>query len=217
MITSEYLEQVVDFDQPILVVGPGADFHTDLSYDLCAPPMDRAIIWFAEKLAGRKGRLDIFEQDNKAPEGGSHCWFKVKWYLQLLAAKAPLGEIRFVIGDITKTILKEKEYGLVWDHGTLECWLGLIDGNSYTPQDRAIENYRRAIKEGGTVAICGHSNVFDNHPSPPKTRRIDLEQDAYRTQLNQEQIGLGRKRMYFLENDLLTPRHSCTSIFEISK
>ena len=60
MITSDYLDQIVDFDQPILLVGPGADIIYE-DYGNTAIPMDRALIYFAEKLLHQKGFLDVFD------------------------------------------------------------------------------------------------------------------------------------------------------------
>ncbi|MFA6461797.1 MAG: hypothetical protein WCV90_06015 [Candidatus Woesearchaeota archaeon] len=215
MITSDYLEQVVDFDQPILVVGPGADHRAGLNYDLCAPPMDRAAIWFAERLAGRKGRLDVFEQDYKAPEGGSHCWFKVRNYFHLLASRVPLGTINFIIGDITKYPLPEKEYGLIWDHGTLQVWI------KNDAVDRTLENYSNAITEKGIIAISGYDNISDKLEKNERineTRRIELTDDAYRTGLTSEQLesGLAEKRS-LLQEGLLLPRYSYNTILELRR
>lgn len=103
VLTSDYFERVVDLDKPVLVVGPGL---RDVSVrDGWLPmPMDMGLVWFAEKMARRKGRIDVFDIPPKSVVHGCHHGIdQVEQYMKDLAKLVKLAEVRY-IGGISRSI-----------------------------------------------------------------------------------------------------------------
>jgi hypothetical protein len=230
MITSQYLEQVVDFDKPLLVVGPGADFSSITPFSDYRVPMDRAVLWFAEKLAGRKGRLDIFDLPTNSGNGGLHNIDGVCSYLTALKKIVTLGEINYLKGNIIDYPLTTCEYGFIWDHGTLESWSPYSNDvyllNRLEIVQQIINNYKNALTPEGVAAITTTPNYYlptTNMSSAivsQSNRRIDLTEDKYATNLTVEQLSLGNKRvksLSFLIDSHLIPTYACEAILEIRK
>jgi hypothetical protein len=235
MITSDYLEQIVDFDQPILVVGPGVRYFPceELVEPLIKgkaaplPPMDIALIWFAEKLIGRKGRVDVFDLPIEVPFGGSHNPKALKGYLEELTKRTSLGRINYLQGDIAEYNLPIFEYGLIWDHGTLNQWSHVNPHSGYDDRHkrsiRIMDNYLQGLDPEGLICL-GTSDIDQgdqellermdrNNP-----HKVKLDKDAYRTTLNYKELGLGlTKTPPFLKGDLLFPQYQNTVILEIRK
>ncbi len=202
MITSEYLEMAVDFDKPILAVGPGLQsLSTNQGY--LSVPLDVAVIWFAERLCQRQGRLDIFDIPPQIETPWSfHGIDKVQRYMDGLAARAPLGEIRYIEGDIAHHRFPENEYGTIWDHGTLE---GLIYSSRPLPGSREkgdirrvkkiMNTYQQALSIGGKLIFAGE---FYEDRVPFQAERaetegfmlskLELEKDAYETSLTLQEL-----------------------------
>ena len=198
MITSDYLEQIVDFDQPILLVGPGADIiYEDCGY--AAIPMDRALIYFAEKLHNNKGHLDIFDLPPDSYGGGHHNIDQIKKYINNLKEKTNLGKINYVEGDIAVDKLPEKKYGFIWDHGTLSFWVGEDPDSEETSTslqneriENTIKNYSSSLRDDGVIAIAtkkDKTSIITNHLLPNlKIKQIKIEEDKYKTRLNAQTI-----------------------------
>lgn len=223
MITSEYLEQIVNFNLPILVVGPGIRITEAIE----APPMDTAVLWFAEKLYGRHGRLDILDLPKQNGNGGCHDPAALKRYMTKLSSKANLGEINYLYGDVAKLDKPDEEYGLIWDHGTLQSWSHVDPDNGMDDTARRtrtiLENYSRMTHQEGKICLCasvGRENFYArvNHVFPAIERQ--LGEDSYHTSLTHKQLNIDRGDLIktgFLKEDLLFPSYSRTRIIEIRK
>ncbi len=240
MITSEYLEQIVDFNQPILVVGPGLDHLVEGEiYPLA--PMDRALIWLAEKIGNRDGLIDVLDLHPNDPTGGAHDWRYVQAYCSALRKMAPIADINFLIGDVAKISFTRK-YGLIWDHGTLAYW-SMHSPKSYwsmqppsdLPAEKTIDNqnkrirhilkkYYSTLRKNGRAVISFAKNdarrlaprMESFWPVKPKTTLLD--NDLYRTILTKEQISLGGQHSdYFLDQELLIQKYCYQVMIEMEK
>ena len=205
MITSDYLEQIVDFDKPILAIGPGIRRVDPEWGPKCYMPMDIALIWFAEHLSGRKGRLDVFDfPAHSTAEGGDNDIAQVEQYLRDLGTRVALGEMRFITGDL-RTYSFPREYGFVWSHGTLD-WIVIED------RPDVFKNTSDCLLSGGITAHAwSYPSPFKEWSKPIK--EIALEKDAYKTSVRREQLHSGRINHELIFKDgLLIPLYSMKNI-----
>jgi len=182
--------------------------------------MDRALIWFAEKTAHRKGRVDVLDLPHDDYSGGSHDWRCVKAYFDELGKFASLGKTDYLVGDISRYRLRRK-YGTLWDHGTLQNWSGSGGRNQEVRIKIILEKYYLALKKEGRAIICLEKDEKDLEritslcPVVPDVHRV--EEDAYVTSLRPKQISLGSGRDYFLQNGVLYPKYSFPILVEMKK
>lgn len=226
MITSEYLEQKVNFDEPILLVGPGIRTSGE---EYCRstqlfPPMDVALIWFAEKLAGKKGRIDVFDLPQKSLNQCCHNIDAVRLYLEKLGTIIPLGRINYLEGDIVECKFPPEEYGFIWDHGTLAGWSGCLPNSDYLdPQriEKVLTTYHQALKNEGLAALCcypGQTKFQELCQSNYHFEKINLQRDAYQTNFKQEQFDFDHlKDSFLLRSGFLIPKYKYHLILEMRK
>ena len=233
MITSDYLESVVNFDEPILLVGPGESqkfrSNNEGGARLCFP-MDVALIWFAEKLHGRKGRLDVFDLPKRYSSGGLHDILACERYIRKLEKFAPLGNVKFLKpGDIAHADLKKKEYGFIWDHDTLYNWVqtdpvtGRIPTYDNSRVNTTLNNYFQSLTKGGKLAIATRFGIrerFSASHLEGEEKSISLFRDFYSTNLTADQLFLreyGPFTSKLFSQGTLRPEYPCNHIDQISK
>ncbi len=232
--TSEYLECVVDLNKPILLVGPGESQKFRASNEggtKLVFPMDAAMIWFAEKLHGRKGRLDVFDLPRKYISGGLHDPLACERYIRELEKVAPIGDVKFLeLGDIVHANLQKGEYGFIWDHDTLYNWVAedpVTNTTHYSENESrvqtALNNYFQSLAKGGKIAIAtpfGMKGRISSSDLECEVETIQMIQDVYSTNLTAEQLFLGKGGRFtdklFLEGTL-RPEYPCTFIDQIGK
>lgn len=235
MITSEYLEQVVNFDQPILAVGPGADFENP-DYQI---PMDRALYWFIEKLASRKCYLDIVDLPPQGRRGGQKNLLLIKDPLDYLAQKLGV-TVNGFLGDLlhphlTSEKIKQdlnastrehctprniqfgfpqKQYGFIWDHGTSLEW-------TKNQLPTIIQLYYQRLLPHGKIVLATHKGNFPEELLPFKkldARKVILDEDKYQTSLSLREVTLGiPTRRTVLQDGFLFPYYRYHEIMELTR
>jgi len=214
--TSDYLKRVIDFDQPILAIGPGLIRYTEAG--LVQGPMDVATIWFAEQLYGRKGRLDIFDLRAYSGEGGCHNPDKIADYFKRLKDVADIGEVNVKEADVrisTQFFARYSEpYGFIWDHGTFSDWITGRD------KDLVFEHYQTSTTNSGKIAVCkgGYEHKQERFELSAE-RVIRLGEDSYETNLSLEQISLktNDKISARIGEGKLKPTYDYSEIMEFGK
>jgi hypothetical protein len=228
MIASKYLKQTVDFDKPILAVGPGLEcFYSSDGKNPIGIPMDAATIWFAQKLHGKKGRLDIFDLPTESDSGGIHHIEEVMNYFSWLSQRIPLGEINYITGDVT-TFNLPPSYGFIWDHGTLVDWISedmpspLNQWRKKGKNEMVFENYTGALLNGGIAAICMAEYMLKEFIDLTPTQvnsKIILMEDKYQTNFTATQLfppdELAQKELS--EDNCLEPFYPQDMILELRK
>jgi SAM-dependent methyltransferase len=210
---SDYLETILDRDKSILVVGPGLSsgaFNGSASL-----PMDMALLWFAEQLYQRKGRLDVIDLPARSlesghPGGGRNNIKRVRSYMDLLAKRESVTKANFIEGDITKMELPKDEYGLIWDHGTF----------SWHEDRRVLTKYMDALQSGGKLAlakITRSTKPIEGYVGM-KQRVVAITTDLYKTNLTEEQVFMGLKwNRQRMNNDVLVAEQEYKIICETTK
>ncbi len=184
--TSDYLETIVDFDQPILAVGPGVS--PSVYDDWLGIPMDRCVIWLLEKLLARQGSLDIFDLPTENRKGGHHDIDYVRSYLHSIALQNKIREASYQVGDISSDVLPPRQYKTIWDHGTVALWDA---GHA----DEIIANFTQAIQPGGRIILAGYDPDWScpmQHNKNLTLRAIEIKEDMYKTALTASDLRLNQ-------------------------
>ncbi|MEK6904881.1 MAG: hypothetical protein AABX24_00615 [Nanoarchaeota archaeon] len=230
MITSEYLNDAVNFKRPVLIVGPGLR-SVQTNKGFIYMPMDSALIWFAENI---KSRIDVFDIPSDTPwEGCHHGIDKVKDYMKGLSQRTKLTKIKYIIGDIAECRLSQKKYGTIWDHGTLE---GLIFSSRSFSSDgpgewdngrvqKILDIYKKALRKNGKIIFSGQGSSFEAEKinlASFTTKKIRLEADKYLTSLTPAEIFpdrdmIGTIRNYIWDEGFLFPHEELKSILELTR
>ena len=213
MITSDYLQKAVNFDLPILVVGPGLQWIHREDIDI---PMDIALIWFAEH---SRRRIDVFDIPPETHWSENfHGLDHVKAYMDSLAKRTNLVEVRYIIGDIAETKLPTREYGTIWDHGTLESLIfscrtltqtgpGMYDKKRRIP--KIVANYRQALRNQGKAIFAGEYFPFAVQAASLdgfSVEEIVLGTDRYTTSLTPTELGV--QSDFVWKDGYLLPHHN---------
>lgn len=229
--TSDYLECVVDLDKPILLVGPGIQYITPL--DPKKPerglniPQDIALLWFAEHLYGRKGRLDILDLPPGFTNTCCNGVDKIEEYVDKLKSNTNVGEIQFLLpGDVANYEFPTSEYGFIWDHRTLERWSCKLPGSKHTDnklkkerRKKILQNYHNALSPGGKIAVGTVDPLFAMYLRVSNffnSKVIQLKSDSYATQLTEVEACLSELNLDdVLKDGNLLPYHCVDRIVEI--
>ncbi len=242
--TSDYLETILDSSESILVVGPG--LSTD--YGHYGHPMDFAIIWFLEHLS-RESKLTLMDMPGTTYEPSSGCYNLdlVLAYLETLSKIIKACAIEAIRGDVNEIELAENQFGIIWDHGTLdfakrepkpyssEPWESRIrkigkqnrsEAEEETIRSRRMENilgqYNRWLKPNGRAVIFGvdqQRRRFLQAQPNLELRELLVQEDRYATGLTAKQLFPDRAAgdKRDFSDGYLYPIHELKEFFEVRK